>query len=228
MKTTELTDLQQIIALWKEKGITECSMEFNCGGDQMNDYTFTFHTKEGEIKCDELESYFENEVYNQVEFYVNSDGHYMGEAGYVYIRLDEDDEDNVDFTYTKDAESEWNETFSEVAYFPLTDDYKKFIQDKVQSIVGGEDGEAINYKGDCILTDEEEAIADSLQSDLRDFACDVEISDAEGEAGDWFRFSTNNPEDDDADDDTMGVTITDDGLKVSVEKTYYVYKPSED
>jgi len=225
MKTTELTDLQQMIALWKEKGITECSMEFNCGGDQMNDYTFTFYTKEGEIKCDELESYFENEVYNQVEFYVNSDGHYMGEAGYVYIRLDEDDEDNVDFTYTKDAESEWNETFSEVAYFPLTDDYKKFIQDKVQSIVGGEDGEVINYKSDCILTDEDEALIERLEIELHDFACDVEISEAEGEAGEWFRFTTNI---EDEDDDSMGVTITDEGLKVSVEKTYYIYKPSED
>lgn len=227
MKTTELTDLQQLIALWKEKGITECSMEFNCGGDQMNDYTFTFHTKEGEIKCNELESYFENEVYNQVEFYVNSDGHYMGEAGYVYIRLDEDDEDNVDFTYTKDAESEWNETFSEVAYFPLTDDYKKFIQDKVQSIVGGEDGEAINYKGDCILTDEDEKLIERLEIELSDFAGNLEIKEAEGEAGDWFRFTTNALEDDD-DDDSNGLTITDEGLMISVERTYYVYKPSED
>jgi hypothetical protein len=225
MKTTELTDLQQMIALWKEKGITECSMEFDCGGDQMNDYTFTFYTKEGQIDCPELDSYFDGEVYNNVEFYVNSDGHYMGEAGVVNIRLEDDEES---FSYTKDAESEWNETFSEVAYFPLTDDYKKFIQDKVQSIVGGEDGEVINYKSDCILTDEDEALIERLEIELHDFACDVEISEAEGEAGEWFRFSTNNPEDDDIDDDSMGVTITDDGLKISVEKTYYVYRPSED
>jgi hypothetical protein len=192
----------------------------------MNDYTFTFHTKDGEIKCDELESYFEGEVYNHIEFYVNSDGHYMGEAGYVYIELDEDDEDNVDFTYRKDAESEWSETFSEVAYFPLTDDYKKFIQDNVQSIVGGEDGEAINYKADCILTDEEEDLVNKLQEDLRDFAGDLEMSDAEGEPNDWFRFTTNALEDDD--DEDTAVTITDEGLKVSVERTYYVYRPSED
>ena len=102
MKTTELTDLQQMVALWKEKGITECSMEFDCGGDQMNDYTFTFYTKEGQVECEELDSYFDGEVYNNVEFYVNSDGHYMGENGYVYIRLDDDEES---FTYTKDAQS---------------------------------------------------------------------------------------------------------------------------
>ena len=225
MKTTELTDLQQMIALWKEKGITECSMEFNCGGDQMNDYTFTFHTKDGQVECAILESYFEGEVYNHIEFYVNSDGHYMGEAGYVYIELEGEGEDE-DFTYRKDAESEWNETFTDVAYFPLTDDYKKFIENNVQSIVGGEDGEAINYKGDCILTDEEEQIAEKIQSDLHDFAGDLEMSDAEGEPSDWFRFTTNALEDDD--DDSNGLTITDDGLMVSVERTYYVYKPSED
>jgi hypothetical protein len=223
MKTTELTELQQMVALWKEKGITECSMEFDCGGDQMNDYSFVFHTKDGDVNCEELYSYFEGAVFNNIEFYVNSDGHYIGENGYVYIRLD--DEEN-DFTYTKDAQSEWNETFTGVGYFSLTDDYKKFLQDKVQSIVGGEDGEAINYKGDCILTDEEEQIAEKIQSELHDFAYDVEMPDAEGEASEWFRFTTNAVEDDD--DDSNGITITDEGLMVSVERTYYVYRPSED
>lgn len=225
MKTTELTDLQQMVALWKEKGITECSMEFNCGGDQMNDYTFTFHTKDGQVECAILESYFEGEVYNHIEFYVNSDGHYMGEAGYVYIELEGEGEDE-DFTYRKDAESEWSETFTGVDYFPLSDDYKRFIEDKVLSVVGGEDDEAINYKGDCILTDEEEEIAENLKKELHDFANEMEIDDAEGEASDWFRFTTNRVED--ADDEDSEVTITDEGLMISVERTFYVYKPSED
>jgi hypothetical protein len=214
---------EQAIQIWNEKGITECTMEFNCGGDQMNDYTFTFHTSEGDIQCEELDTYFDEEVYKNVEFYVNSDGHYIGEAGVVNITL-EDGDDN--FSYSKDAESEWNETFSQVAYFKLTEDYKKFIEDKVQSIVGGEDGETINYKGDCILTDDEEQMTEDLLSELADFAGDLEMSEAEGEPSDWFRFTTNALEDDD--DGTMSVTITEEGLKVSVERTYYVYRPSED
>jgi hypothetical protein len=214
---------EQAIQIWNEKGITECVMEFNCGGDQMNDYTFTFHTSEGDIKCDELDTYFGEEVYKNVEFYVNSDGHYIGEAGVVNITLEDG---NEAFDYVKDAESEWNETFSEVAYFKLTEDYKKFIEDKVQSIVGGEDGETINYKGDCILTDDEEQMTEDLLSELADFAGDLEMSEAEGEPSDWFRFTTNALEDDD--DGTMSVTITEEGLKVSVERTYYVYRPSED
>lgn len=216
---------EQAIQIWNEKGITECTMEFNCGGDQMNDYTFTFHTSEGDIQCEELDTYFDEEVYKNVEFYVNSDGHYMGEAGVVNITLEDG---NEAFDYVKDAESEWSETFSEVGYFSLTEDYKKFIEDKVQSIVGGEDGEVINYKGDCILTDDEEQITERLLIELADFANELEMPDAEGEPSDWFRFSTSNPEDIDAGDDSDGVTITEEGLKVSVERTYYVYRPSED
>jgi hypothetical protein len=218
-----MLSIEQAIQTWKEKNITECVMEFNCGGDQMNDYTFTFHTKDGEIKCEELDTYFDGEVYKNVEFYVNSDGHYMGEAGVVNITLEDDEES---FSYSKDAESEWSETFSEVGYFPLTEDYKNFIQDKVQSIVGGEDGETINYKGDCILTDEDEKLIERLEIDLSDFAGNLEIKEAEGEGGDWFRFTTNALEDDD--DDSNGLTITDEGLMISVERTYYVYRPSED
>jgi hypothetical protein len=214
--------LENAIQKWKSLNITECSMEFNCGGDQMNDYTFTFRTKEGEIEDDELHDYFDNEVYKNVEFYVNSDGHYMGEAGYVYIKLEDDEES---FSYTKDAESEWSETFTEVGHFKLTEDYKNFVQSKVQSIIGGEDGEGINYKGDCILTDEEEEIAEKIQSELHDFASDLPISDAEGEPSDWFRFTTSI---EDADDDEEGVTITEEGLAFRVERNYYVYRPSED
>ena len=65
MKTTEkeLSPIQ----LWKEKGIVKGDFEFQCGGDQMNDYTFTFHTKDGEIKCEELDTYFDGEVYKNLD-----------------------------------------------------------------------------------------------------------------------------------------------------------------
>jgi hypothetical protein len=51
------------------------------------------------------------------------------------------------------------------------------------------------------------------------------MPDAEGEASEWFRFTTNI---EDEDDDSNGLTITDEGLAISVERTYYVYRPSED
>jgi hypothetical protein len=73
------------------------------------------------------------------------------------------------------------------------------------------------------LTDDEEQIAEKIQSELHDFAGDLEISEAEGEPSDWFRFTTNIEDDEDE-----GVTITDDGLAFRVERTYYVYRPSED
>lgn len=67
------------IKLWKELGITSCTMEFSCGGDSMNDYNFTFYktnNKKGknqpaviQIECQELTDYFDNQVFREVEFY---------------------------------------------------------------------------------------------------------------------------------------------------------------
>ena len=54
-----------------------------------------FNDKNEEVDCPELEDYSDGEIYNQVEFYVNSDGHYQGESGVVRIELNgEEDEDN--------------------------------------------------------------------------------------------------------------------------------------
>lgn len=217
MKTTE-----QAIQYWKENNIAKCDMEFNCGGDQMNDYTFNYYDSEGnevEKAGEELDDYFDENVYKNVEFYVNSDGHYMGEAGNVYITLEDDSED---FSYEKVAESEWNETFTEEGLFPLTEKEKTFLTEKIESILGGEDGEGINYKADTILTDEECEMVDDLQERIRDFACDYPFNNAEGEASDWYRYSTNENGDDDGE-----MVIEGDNLKVHIERTFYIYTPSE-
>ena len=72
----------EAIALWKELGITTANMEFSCGGDSMNDYHFSFYNSENkEVQSGELESFFDDEVFRGVDFYVNSDGHYIGEFG---------------------------------------------------------------------------------------------------------------------------------------------------
>ena len=84
---------QEAIKLWKELKIESGTMEFSCGGDSMNDYSFTFYGGGKEIESSELKDYFDDAVYKHVEFYVNSDGHYQGEAGTVEITLDNDDDD---------------------------------------------------------------------------------------------------------------------------------------
>ena len=202
MKTTEkeLSPIQ----LWKENGIVKGDFEFQCGGDQMNDTTLTFYNEKGEeVECEELANYIDGEIYNQVEFYVNSDGHYQGESGNVYITLeeDEDEEDGATFVYNKESESEWNESCTEVGYCDLTPAEAEFVKDKIHSIVGGGDGEAINYKKDCILTDEDEELLKSIGDKIEDFAINYQMKEAEGEENEWFTYTTDMEESNEANSD---------------------------
>ena len=90
MKATN-EETNEMIELWKKLDIQRCEMEFSCGGDSMNETDFKFFNSQNkQVDGEELEGYFENEVYNEVEFYEVSDGHYMGEFGQVEITLEEE------------------------------------------------------------------------------------------------------------------------------------------
>lgn len=233
MRTANLTATKDAIVEWKAKGIDRCDMEFSCGGDSMNDYTFTFFDKENkEVESEMLDAYFDEEVYKNVEFYVNSDGHYQGESGNVEITFEEDsdNEDGGIFSYAKSSESEWNESFNEVGYCELTEAEAEFVKAKIHSIVGGNDGEATNYKGDCILTDDEEELLESVVRKIEDFATMYEFENSEGEENDWFTYTTDMGE---ADIDTEIVgeldennpTIIVDGkVGVSINKSFTIFK----
>ncbi len=213
MKTTDV-ETNEIIELWKKLDIQRCEMEFSCGGDSMNETDFTFYdSQDKQVDADELESYFEGEVYNQVEFYEVSDGHYMGEFGQVVITL-EDEDDEPFFQYDKQSQSEWEEREIEVMKYDLTDSEVKFLTEKVDSIVGGEDGQAINYKTDCVLSDEEEELSEKLMNEIYDAAYDYEFENASGEPQDWFTFTTRI-------DDEDGITIEGNKLSVEVSRTFY-------
>ena len=93
---------KEVIQLWKENGVDSINFEFDCGGDSMNETTINILDKEGNvIECKEIEDYFDNKIYDKVEFYVNSDGHYIGENGNVYITLEDEDEEEPYFSYSK-------------------------------------------------------------------------------------------------------------------------------
>ena len=229
MKTTELTDVQQMIALWNEKGIVKGEFIFQCGGDQMNDTEIHFYNDAGdEVMCDELEGYIDGEVYNQVEFYVNSDGHYQGESGSVYIELNDEGDD---FTYSKTSESEWNESFSEVGYCELTEQEIAFVKDKIHSLVGGGDGEATNFKRDCILTDDEVALLESITDKIRDFAETYTFENSEGEENEWFTYTTDMGEaemDTEVEYNEANPTFTKDNtIAVLINKSFIIYKEEE-
>lgn len=178
----------KIVKLWKDLGITHVDFNFSCGGDSMNDTEIHIHTKDGEIKNSEISDFIDNQVYMNVEFYVNSDGHYQGEFGNVEITLVEsdeydDDEDEAYFEYTKSSRSEWNESFTSECFIKLTDDEFNFIKNNVVSINGDSDQALIfAYNKDLFLNNKNSEMFDKLNTKIEN-----ELADYEPELSDEFK-----------------------------------------
>jgi hypothetical protein len=213
------TKIETAVDLWKSYQVEKCEMNFSCGGDSMNDYNFDFLDKDGKSVdvSKELSDEIENRAFNEVTFYEASDGYYIGETGVVHITLDDDGES---FTFTKTAESEFSEQYTERTILKLEDSEVKFIKEKVLNINGGDGDCVINFKMDCILSDEEEVIHDTLKERVKDFAEDYEFIDAEGEQEDYYTFSTNEEGDE--------IDIVDNNIKITINRNFLVYKESID
>lgn len=213
-------ELQEAIKIWKENNIQECEMKFSCGGDSMNDYSFSFSDGKGsEVACPELESFFDNEVFGHVEFYVNSDGHYQGEAGTVTITLEEDKDEGEYFEYSKSAVAEFSETWNSTMEVELPQEMADFINKNVSNINGSQEDFAINFKRDFILTEEDEKLLEELETLILDETgnyCPEDCSDID----DWYTFTTN----DDGDD----LKMNDNKLTIKMSNQYTSYQDSID
>jgi len=205
---------ENIIKIWKEKNIDHVNFNFSCGGDSMNDTSIEIFDKEGKFVQDgELESYFDDQTYKNVEFYENSDGHYQGEFGVVTIEFDEDEND---FTYSKSSSSEWSESSVNEAEIELTDEEAKFVADYVLNINGGEDDIQTNYKKDFILTNEQEETLKGLEEKISEFAQDYTPNDVEGEMNEWHTYTTN--------EEGEELKLVDNVLTLSITKSFDVIK----
>ena len=205
---------ENIIKIWKEKNIDHVNFNFSCGGDSMNGTSIEIFDKEGELVQDsELETYFDDKTYNNVEFYDNSDGHYQGEFGVVTIEFDEDEND---FTYSKSSSSEWSESSVNEAEIELTDKEAKFVADYVLNINGGEDDIQTNYKKDFILTNEQEETLKGLEEKISEFAQDYTPNDVEGEMNEWHTYTTN--------EEGEELKLVDNVLTLSITKSFDVIK----
>jgi len=218
--------ITEAVSEWKKLGIDNANMEFSCGGDSMSDYSFTFYTKNKsavtgrpeniEVESELLISFFDLQIFDDVEFYVNSDGHYIGESGNVVITLN-DDEDG--FVYDKQSQSEWSESYEETINIKLSKEEVEFVKNKILNINGGTDGDAtFNYKIDCVITDEEEELIEVLGKRLENECETYEFQDVEGEEEDWFTWSTNQEV-----DDVIQFTEEDE-LVVMVRRNFIQYK----
>ena len=162
--------LKEMIALWKQLNISDCVMDFDCGNDEMRNYTFTFwrENENGRRErftegVDPLEEYFDDAVFKNVDFYVASDGHYQGEDGTVTITLDDDVEGEEDFVYEKQSRSEYYELQEEeVEVEELTEEQKQLLIDKIEYMGSGHQGNLTRYSKDCFLSDEEEEMIDEI------------------------------------------------------------------
>jgi hypothetical protein len=205
-----------IIQIWKENNIEKCVMEFSCGGDSMGDTEYTLYDNEGnQVSNDDITEYFDQEIYDYVDFYEVSDGHYMGESGTVTIELEEYDGESS-FTFSKDAQSEFEESFFGTMEFNLTEVEVKLLVEKISNFNKSEwDSQVfINYKDDCVITDEEEVILNNLVKRIEEESFDFHIEDATGdEVGDDRSFDTG--------EDGEGLNIVDSVLQVRVGSRFF-------
>jgi hypothetical protein len=213
-----MSNKQEIINLWKELKVDYVNFEFSCGGDSMNDTSIQIYDESGkEIENSELSNYFDDEVYKQVTFYEASDGHYQGESGNVGIYLSDDEED---FDYSKSSQSEWTERHSSIALVNLSDEEIKFIKEKILNINGSGDAVVLNYKQDCILTDDEEVIANDLEKNISDILDDYEpADDVEGELGSWYIFTTN--------EEGEEIKFSENGIYVQMQNEITIFKDED-
>jgi len=211
MSNNQQQEEKSVYQLWRELGITHANFEFSCGGDSMNDTNLTLIGANGEqVQNNEIEDYIDNEIYNRVDFYVNSDGHYMGESGTVEITLEDDDED---FSYCKSSMSEWQESFRSVVPVEFDEKEVNFIKERVLNINGSSDEFALNYKMDCILTDDEEEMVKTIEKKIQETLSRFE-PETDNEVQDWYSFTTNGE----------GVEITFNGNELLVQLDNQVYE----
>lgn len=212
--------MEETIKIWKKLKVSYAKFIFSCGGDSMGDTSMEFFDKDDkEITEDinELESYFEDAVYDNVEFYDASDGHYQGESGEVRIELNED-EDN--FTYEKIAQSEWSESiFSEVE-ISLTKEMIDFVKKNILNVNGDDSNLVVNYKRDFILTDKEnellEELKEKIQKEVCDFSPELEGENEYGELQDYYSFTSNEEGDE--------IEIKNNNLIINVSNNITVFK----
>jgi hypothetical protein len=123
--------------------------------------------------------------------------------------------------YYKNAQAEWSESFTDEVAVELTEKEVEFVRSKVLNLVGSQDGDAINYKGDCILNNEEEQISDTISQKISDVVMNHEFENAEGEVEEWFQYNT-----DEVDSDVLP-KIVGNTLFVSLTRQFLVYTDSE-
>ena len=176
---SEKVGMEVAVQCWKDLKINHCIMDFSCGGDEMQDVDFVFYGEnENVLPSDTLNDFFKVEVFEKVDFYVNSSDEYIGEFGTVRIELNET---QADFEYTKSTTSELSERITESFVYQLTDEEFNIFKDKIKDINGEGRSVYFNYKSDCIISDDEISILEKFERKIKNFITDAIIENEHGE-----------------------------------------------
>lgn len=212
--------MSEIVPLWKENNVDHAVFTFDCGGDNMGDTEWVFYDKANQplTVSNDLEQALDNDIYHHVKFYVDSNGHYIGENGTVHVSFDDDE-----ITYVKCYQSEFSETCVTDLLLPLSAEQINFINQHIFNMNGSDtDDIAINYKHDFLMTNEDEVIVRELITAIEN-ACKEHHPDNEDEGGEleeFFTFTTNNEGED--------IKITDNQLVIHMSNNFRVYRDSND
>ena len=181
--------MEKLIEEWKEKGVDRAEFEFSCGGDSMNDTSLVFFDKEDKevIMSNESRETLDNDIYSNVEFYVNSDGHYQGEHGTVLVEFDAEENQ---FAYSKSATQEWSESFTDIVRIEITPELHKFCKEYVLEISGESGYLDIEYAKDFYINSEKLKMLEDIQEIINEAIDDHEPEDTSaGELEDYVSMS---------------------------------------
>jgi len=181
--------MEKLIEEWKEKGVDRAEFEFSCGGDSMNDTSLVFFDKESKevIMSNESRETLDNDIYQEVEFYENSDGHYQGESGTVLVEFDVEENQ---FAYSKSATQEWSESFTDIITIEITPELHKFCKEYVLEITGEGNYLDIIYAKDFYINSEKSKMLEDIQEIINKAIDDHEPEDTSaGELEDYVSMS---------------------------------------
>lgn len=210
---------KKMIPLWKENNVDRLEFKYSCGNDSFDSIVIEIYDKQGElVENKEIKDFFDDAVFTNIRFYEAGDGHYIGEAGTVFVRLETNDNGVETFTYVKDAKEEWNENASFTETIQLTDEEFEFIDNYVADFNGstGEDEYNVNYKIDFVKTDDLEKIESGLTEKFKNFFVnyDTKLDDL----GSWHTMEVK----------AESLNKEDKTVKIEMIFEYTVYKPCED
>ena len=197
--------MEELIKEWLEKNISEAEFQFSCGGDSMGDTDLLFYNNKKEVVDMNESGTLTDLVYNNVDFYENSDGHYQGEFGTVCINLNEE---KNNFEYNKSSTSEYNNSYTDEVVISLKQEEWNYINKYVKNVSGDGVIDNFEYKIDFyktkLHTELEENIKECSKNELFDH--EFEQGDKDAEVDDYYNIE--------------GLTILEDN-KIKFNLTYY-------